>query len=495
MTDAPAAAPRSPVREALTRLGGESMIYGLGQVSGRAVNLLLVPILTRWLTPEAYGVSDLVLAYAQMALLVLVFGMDGALARLFYELPDREARVRMVSTSLVFRAVTGVAAAALLALVVIPLAAPVMAGEAYRKYLTIGAVTLPFTLITLFANDVLRVTFQPWKFIALNVAQTLLVGGLTLVLVLGRDLGVVGVLYGKLGGDAITAALGLFLCRHSIRPRFDRETLRRMLAYGAPLVPSSFAYGVILAVDRFVLQRSHGLEEVGIYAVAMKFFALATMAIAAFQLAYHPFAYARAHAPEAPRLFSRVLSLYAAIASLGGLVIAAFAPELVRVLAPPTYAAAASPALWLTFAAVAHGAYTVTGLGIGLSQRTTLLVWSAGGAALVAVLANIALTPALGALGAAQATFAGYLASAALAYVVAQRVHPLPYRGGRALLMFALALGLALTAQRWAQAGGIGLLVRVTAVVAFVGLVLGLRLWRDPIAAGTPEAPRRDAPT
>ena len=63
---ADAARPSSPVREALKHLTGQSLIYGLGQVSGRAVNLLLVPVLTRWLTPQAYGVSDLVRAYSQI---------------------------------------------------------------------------------------------------------------------------------------------------------------------------------------------------------------------------------------------------------------------------------------------------------------------------------------------------------------------------------------------------------------------------------------------
>ena len=36
---------------------------------------------------------------------------------------------------------------------------------------------LPFTLLVLFANDVLRVTFQPWKFIVLNLCQTVTVTG------------------------------------------------------------------------------------------------------------------------------------------------------------------------------------------------------------------------------------------------------------------------------------------------------------------------------
>jgi O-antigen/teichoic acid export membrane protein len=472
--------PRSPVREALKHLTGESLIYGLGQVSGRAVNLLLVPVLTRALAPEAYGVSDLVLAYSQTALLVMVFGMDASLARHFYDEPDREARIGMVSTSLAFRLVTGTIVAVLLGLVVIPFAAPLLAGEAYRKYLTIGAFTLPFTLLTLFANDVLRVTFQPWKFISLNLVQTVTVGGLTLYLVLARDLGVVGVLYGKLGGDALTAALGLLLCRHSIGWRFHRGTLRRMLTYGLPLVPVAFAYGLIAAADRFFLQRSHPLTEVGVYAVAMKFFALASMGVAAFHLAFTPFAYARARSPEAPRLFARVFSLYAAVASLGALLVAAFAPEIVAVLAPGAYAAAAIPALWLTFAAVAQGAYYVGGLGISLSLRTTLLIWTVGGAALVAGLANAVLTPALGASGAALATFTGYAVSAILATIVAQRVYPLPYRSGRILVMFGLALALALVLQRLAPSGGAGMAAKLAGAAVYLGLVWGFGLWRHP---------------
>src|SRR5262245_65682823 len=91
------------MREALKRLTAESLIYGLCQVSGRAVQLLLVPILTRVLTRDVYGVADLVLAYSQFAVLALVFGMDGALVRFFYQEPDREARRRMITSSLLFR--------------------------------------------------------------------------------------------------------------------------------------------------------------------------------------------------------------------------------------------------------------------------------------------------------------------------------------------------------------------------------------------------------
>jgi O-antigen/teichoic acid export membrane protein len=484
------------VRESLKRLSTDSLVYGAGQVGGKAVNLLLVPVLTRVLIPQQFGIADLVVAYSASALLVLVFGMDAALGRFFYEQKDREARVRMASTSFLWRLVTGGAAALLLSLFAEPLAARLLGGAVYAKYLRIGAFALPFTLFVLFANDVLRVTFQPWKFIALNITQTVLVGGLTLYFVLVRHLGVAGALYGKLMGDAVAAALGVVLCRHSLRPLVDRSLLRQMLAFGLPLVPGAIAYGVIGFVDREALQRTASLAEVGIYGVAMKFFAVITMGVQAFNLAFGPFAYAKAKDPEAPRLYARVLALYVALASLGALLVGVFAPAIVAALATPRYAAAARPALWLAFAAVAQGAFSVVVLGATLALRTSLLSWVAGIAALVAFAANQWLTPRLGAEGAAMATCLAHTVSSVLAYAISQRLWPFPHRPARLALLFGGALALGVAAVRFAPPGLAGAGVKLGAVFAFVLLAVSMQVWKDkgavrhrPTAAPAAEGP------
>jgi O-antigen/teichoic acid export membrane protein len=477
------------MREALKRLTGESVIYGIGQVGGRAVQILLVPVLTRALTPGAYGVSELVIAYLQTALLVLVLGMDSALARFFYQEPDRPARIRMVSTSLAFRLATGIGAAILLAALAGPLAGQLMGSAVYRKYLLIGAAIMPFTLVILLANDVLRITFQPIKFVALNITWSATVAGLSLWLVLGRGLGVAGVLYGKLGGDALCALLGLVLIRHNLGPRLSRGVLSRMLRFGLPLVPASFAYGALASIDRFFLQRTRTLEEVAVYSVAIKFFAVVTMGVSAFQLAYLPFAYARAQAPDATRLYARVLALYAGAASLGALLISLFAPELIALLVPPAYAAAALPAAWLAFAAVAQGGYQVVGLGINLALRTPLVAWIAAGTSVAAVAANLALTPRFGPPGAAAATWIAHATAVALTYTIAQRVYPAPYRGIRVAALFVAALGLGLFAQRTAPPGMLGLAIKFAAIAVFAGLVWRLELWRDRGAVADTGAP------
>jgi O-antigen/teichoic acid export membrane protein len=468
-----------PIREALGRLGAESQVYGLGQVMGRFVQFLLVPVLTRALTPGAYGVSELVAGYSQSVILFLVLGMDGALARFFYQEPDREARIRMVSSSLVFRLLVSVAVSATIAAFAAPLASHLIGSHDYEKYLRIGAITMPFTLLVMFANDVLRVTFQPLKFIALNFVQTVVATSLSVWFVIGMKQGVVGVLYGRLGADALCAGLGLILIRHALRPRFSRQSLRRMLAYGAPAIPALFLFGVIAGIDRYMLERTRSIEEVAVYAVALRFFSLVTVAASAFQLAYGPFAFARAGTPEAPRIYARVLALYVAIGSLGALLVASFAPEALAVLVPPSYRAAAAPALWLAFAAVALGAYTVTSVGIGLALRTPLLVWCAAAGVAAAIAGHAVLTPRFGPVGAGAAQFLGYAAVAVTTYAIAQRVHVLPYRGRRLATLFVVALGLSLAIQRFVPPGVPGVVVKLVAASLFALLGFVLEVHRD----------------
>jgi O-antigen/teichoic acid export membrane protein len=465
------------LRGALRRLSGESLVYGFGQAGGRAIQLLLVPVLTRALLRQEFGVAELVAGYSASALLVLVLGLDGALARFFYGEPGREARVTMASTVFSFRLAVGVLVSLAIAAASVPLAERLLGDTVYARYLRLGAAALPFTLVTLGCNDLLRVTFQPWKFVALNAAQTLLVAGFTLWAVLDRGLGVAGVLWGKLAGDALAALLGVILCRHSLRPRFDRDVLARMLRYGLPLVPVSFAYGLVGSLDRWALQRHGSLDDVGTYALAVRFFAVVTMGVSAFQLAFMPFAYARAQDPGTPRLLARVFVLYAAVASLGALACGLAAPLAIHVLAPGEYAGAARPALWLCFAAVAQGAYTVAGLGINLSLRNGWLGVSAVGAALVAAVANPWLVARFGAEGAAAATFAAHATSAVVTYVIAQRLHPLPHRGARLAALALAGLGLGVLVAHATGPDAAGWAARAAAVAAFAGVAGGIGWW------------------
>jgi O-antigen/teichoic acid export membrane protein len=480
------------LREVIGRLTSESLVYGLGQAGGRLVQVALVPVLTRAFTPEAYGVVDLVMLVAAVVSLFAVSGMDAALARFFYEAPDREARRAMAATSAAHRLATGAVLGALLVLLAAPLSELVLGSPDYAKYVRILGVTLPFTALYLFANEVLRVTFQPWKYIALNALNMVLVGGLTLWFVLGLHASVAGVFYAKLAGDAAAAAAGLVLLRHTLARRGSWADLRRMLRYGAPLVPVALTYAVLTYTDRQVLLRFASLEDVGVYAVAVKGAAVVLLAVTAFQLAWGPMAFAAAGDPDHGRLYARVLTLYVSAGAALALGVSLFAPEALRLFVPAAYWGAAAPAALLAFAGVAHGAYYIAALGVNLEQKNQWLIVTTGAAALLTVGLALALVRAWGGVGVAAASLGGFAFSTVALYGVSQRLRPFPYRGLRALAVFAAALALALAGWRL-PVGGAGWAAKGLLWVGFVAgaaWLAGRPGAARPAAAGpTPAGP------
>lgn len=460
------------MKEHLAKLTRASVVYGLGQAAGRGLQMLLVPVFTRVFAPEAYGVIDLLGLASAIAALLVVMGTDAALARFFYEAADERARQTMVSTSALWR--LGVC---LVVAVTLALSAPLFSiflldSPDYAKYVRLSALAIPFTAFFMFQNDVLRVTFQPWKFIALNLFNTVLVGGLAILFVVVWRKDVAGVLYGRLIGDALTAAFGFVLIRHALALRFDRALLGRMLGYGAPLIPVAVAYWALQYADRWTLAHYADLAAVGVYAVAVKMGAAMMLIVSAFHLAWGPFAFARARDPGAAALFSRVLTLYVGAASAIALALGLFAPEALTIV-PASYRPAALPGALLCFAAVAHGAYYVAALGANLALRNDILAWTSLFAALVAMVLNLVLVRPLGLLGVAIATCTGFTLSTVLLYAWAQRVHPIPFRGLRAAALFGLAVaalfaGLA-AARQGGDSGGAGSIgLRLATLAAFI---------------------------
>ena len=462
------------IRDSLRRLSGDSLVYGLGQVGGKAVNLLLVPVLTRVLVPQQYGVSDLVTAYSASVLLVLVFGMDGALARFFYEQPDRDARIRMTSSSFVWRLVTGGTLALL---------AGGLFAEPHR-----GAAAGRRGLRQVPAHRRVHAAVHAARAVRQRRAA--------------RDVPAVEVHRAQRDADAARRRADALLRarpaprrrRRALRQAHRRCARRRARHRALPAQPQAAfqphhaAAHARASACRSCRCRSPTASSASWTArrcsaprrwtrsastrVAMKFFAVITMGVQAFNLAFGPFAYARAQDPDAPRLYARVFALYLALASLGALAVGVFAPGIVVVLATPRYARR-------------RGARAVAGIRRRRAGR--VLGRRARHHAFAAHLAAGRHRGGGGARrggrepGADAATRAPKAPrcprssrtrpSSVLTYVVAQRVQPFPLpraRAWRCCSRGALALGW--RAVRFSPPGdGRGWRVKLGAVLAFVG--------------------------
>ena len=231
--------------------------------------------------------------------------------------------------------------------------------------------------------------------------------------------------------------VGLVLLRHTLRAAASTAPCcGACCAYGAPLVPVAFAYAVISSADRWALRALRvARARSGVYARGGQVLRRGD-AWRSRRSSWRsgPFAFARAPAiPTRPQLYARVLALYVAVASLLALAVGLFAPEaLAAARARRTTRGAAGPALLLAFAAVAHGAYYIVGARHRACRcgRDLLAGPSLPARALVAVAADAALVPPARRDRAwPPARLTASCCRRCAPTRVAQRVHPLPFRG------------------------------------------------------------------
>ncbi len=446
-------------------------IYSAGLIASRGISFILLPIYSRvWQDQLAeMSIWDLSTTTVLFAIPVLEIGLSTALMRFYYLVDGEESRRRIFSTSL--------------ALVALFAGTGIVAGFAFSRPLAQAIFGSPehaglvplivcLTAVTVLGNQplsLLRAQERSATYVTLTIVRVVLGPPLILLLVVYFDMGTAGVLWGDLAGLSAMALSGLWVCRKWVVPRFDPVLARKMLTFGVPLTLCGLAYVVITVSDRYILRSAFGLEAMAPYSFAFKVSIMMALVTRSMQTAWPPASFQIANEPDGPAILGRIHRLLIAAVLFAALGLTAFAPELVLILGTPALAAAVRYIPWFAFSYVSSMTTLLLSNNITIAKKTSLVavVYVMGAAAKVVL--TLVLIRVIGMEGAAQATFLAFSLEACVAYVLAQRVYPVPYERGRlaALLLAGGALG-ALCYVAYPLSYLVSLPVRTGALMGFV---------------------------
>lgn len=322
-----------------------------------------------------------------------------------------------------------------------PVAGLVFDDQGRASLVVLLGLMLPAALSGAFFQQIMRVRFQPWRFLVSNLGGAVITIGVPLVLVLALDQGIEGVLVGQIAGFVAAAAYGLWSVRKQLALRFSGAQLRTMLAFGLPFLPAAAAFWVVSVIDRYMLRYLSSLDELGQYAIANRVTSVLPMALLGFTAAYSPFILRLwSEDPDAERVLrGRTLTYMVVLIAFVCVGTSLFAREIIWLIAP-NYDNAYRAVGLILVGAGAYGICSITGAGMSITRKTPwLMLFSLFGAA-VNVGLNFALIPAWGMLGAAAATAVAYSVISALYYYKGQRLYPTPYDLRKVLGTIALAL-------------------------------------------------------
>ncbi len=461
-------------------------IFGLGSVLNKAAAFVLLPLYTSYLSTADYGVLAILNAGSMLLGLVLQMGMGTSVFKKYFSVADLHQR--RLATSTLFFWLAAVAGVSMVAFWQLGEAASLLLFGAgiYANHCRLVCVTAALSLFQLVPFALFRAQKRSRLYVAFSVGN-FMVGTLFCILfVVFYGQGVLGVLRAQLINAAIFALVGAFLCRQDIAFRFSRRTLKELLMFGLPLVPSAIGSYLLSQGDRYFLQHFSTKSQIGIYSLGYTFGGLVNiLCVQPFQLIWLPTAFEIVHKESAKKFFERMLPYFLVAASWLALGLSLLGREVIGVMTSGGFHPAYLIVPWIAYSYVVYGAYMVVNIGIYLKGKTSYSVWIVGSAAISNLLLNAVLIPRLDITGAAISTFASYGVLLGVSWVINRRLYPLSYDWTGTLKLGGVVGLLLIAGNLTPNSVVVAVLVKLLLLAAFWPLLVITGFFsRDEVAAG-----------
>jgi O-antigen/teichoic acid export membrane protein len=424
------------MRRHFGRLGKQTLVYGIGGALLQAVGLVTLPIYARTFSPAQFGVLEVATVGFTALLVIVDSGMTSAAQRSFYDYPEEQAAERRAALATGLIIMLGMALVVATGVVVLgrPISRALFGTPGDADLVRIVGVSVPVATLAAYLREVMRLRLRPWRYVTAAMIGAAGSAAAGIVAVLAFNAGVSGVLLGILIGSGLAALYGLAIAARDVAGRFSPGELRRMLHYGAPLIPAAAAMWGLTFLDRVMLSQLGSFSETGEYAVGSRYATLLMFGVTMFMTAYVPFMLSlwQEDVETERQIRARVLT-YTTLALVGGgLIVSLFAQEITTIIAPG-YSKAYLVVGILSTGVALYSVASIAAAGISLARQTKYLGAYTVVAASLNIGLNFLLIPAWGMIGAATATAAAYGLLAILYYRKAQQIYPTPYLVKRVL--------------------------------------------------------------
>jgi O-antigen/teichoic acid export membrane protein len=394
----------------LSHLARGTVVYGFGEVLGRILTFLLLPVFTAYLSPADYGVVSIVSTLAVVLTPVFSLGLGAGIAPSYFENKNVERKRKTINTTvtiLVFSTTilvcVGVFGAGLWSRILFQ-------SSAYSQYVRLGFITAALTILAIPLRQFLQFEERAQLYVTFASATIVATTCASVFAVVWLRRGALGMLEANLLGQAVALVLFVFPVIRWIRFAINRPLAQELLRLSVPLVPAFAFVFVIQQGSKYVLQWLHGLNEVGVYSLGFSVGIVVNLVVVAFQNAWVPYFMSFADEPDQARIvYGRVLTYY--FFGIGALSLSLFAvarPLVLFMTHPAFYGAWRVIGLSATAQALA-GAATILLPGMYIAKEVQYIGLLQGTAGAASIVLDLALIPRFGIVGASLALVLSYV--------------------------------------------------------------------------------------
>ncbi|CAG0943408.1 hypothetical protein BROC_02285 [Candidatus Brocadiaceae bacterium] len=428
------------IKSRILHLIKDAGFYGIATAIVSLVNLLSVPLLTRYLSSEEYGTFELVLAYTSLATVIAAVGQSTAFARFSFEADEHERRGAILINCIAIQVVASIIVMALLIALGLSVRPYFQNVDNYPFIVLLVLLAIPALVGVDFARNYLKWTFRQRFYIALSfIYAAMILCGYFMFVYIFR-LGLIG----AVATQCVSALLVFIVLVWSSRKlnirKIEAATSRPLVFFGLSYMALGIMNQGIRTVDKTIISTVVGIDAVGIYAVGFKIASIILIIESIFHMSWGPISMAIYKQSNSLATYNAALNLMAVLMAGSIFLLNVFSSTIISYAAPTRFFEGGA-IIWILGVGFCFQALAgITGIGIDLSKKSyyLLLSWFVG-MAFAAVLMYL-LGRRFGITGVAIGFSVGMITEGTIRTFISTRIYPVKFQYSFAIIFILAAL-------------------------------------------------------
>jgi len=417
-----------------------SLIYISPKIITGFLPIITLPIFTRILTINDYGVFALAEIYAIFVSGIVNFGLTVSYERNFFQYTDKKKSAELFYSTLAFVLAVFLAAVAFTYVFKKPIARVLIGSVEYSSLLFwvfLSTVIMSFKqyFLIYFKN-----TERAKDFVVYTIDETLLGVVVSLFFVVSLRSGIIGLAWGQCFASFVILSVLIVRFIKVMPFCFGWEVLKDSLKISLPLTPRIFMGVISTQFNKYILKLLNTLGGVGVFSIAQRITNGTFIFMTAMQNVFNPQVYKKMFSSEssAGKEIGEYLTPFVYFSIFVCLSISLFSEEIIRLLTGPSFHSAAPliSILSMYYGFLFFG--KINGIQLIFKKKTfitsMLTIMDIG----VGVAISIPFITKFGVIGAAWATFFGGLIMGSIGFIISQHYFHIYWEAKKIIAIFSV---------------------------------------------------------
>ena len=404
-----------------------SYIYFLSSIISKISPFLILPFLTSYLEPNAFGRLSIFLVINTFYLLFVGMGMQNNIEKNFSKKNKFHTATIVgnifyiiISTTIFYSLITFIFTILVKEFFSIP-----------TSYLLICPIIACFNATSQICLTILRSQERSYVFSLFEISNAIIVTVITLYFLIYLDAGwlsqIIGILFSSF--FLFISSIIYLSYQNYFRLVLNKSKIKKIIKFSLPIIPHVLGGILINLSDRFFIEKILGLESLAIYSVAYSFGVILSIFSDAFMKAWNPWFYESLKKAVFGRkiLIVKLTYFYLIITFVLAYLISLVCKNILPFIIDIKYLKASDYIWWITLGFAFQAFHKVFVPYVMFINKTKFLAYSTTTAAIINLLFNYFFIINFGLVGAAYSTSLAFIISGLMVFEYQRRNFKMPW--------------------------------------------------------------------